>query len=405
MRQREAHAAVVELNPPSGLGREGAGLNEWKWETSPDQDLISRLRSLAVLGLSRMYRADQRLFVFRVRPSEQGIVAEGLSRRYTAIVLIGLAREEKQVVSFVLGGHGLDEVCARLIQEVSQLDNLGDVSLVSWAACATGHRQRRLALDRLVELRPAERPYPVVEVSWALTALCAHLEERTEGLRERLARRLIASFEERSGMFPHIVGGSLAGVRAHVTCFADLIYPIHALARYARLSGNREALDVALHCARQICRLQGDAGQWWWHYERRTGEVIEPYPVYSVHQDAMAPMALFALKDAAGIDFDREITKGLEWLDYAPELDGGSLIDLRAGLIWRKVARREPRKLSRSLQAAASRIHPSLRAPRLDAVFPPRVVDHEDRPYHLGWLLYAWPQARALQWARQGSDQ
>ena len=35
---------------------------------------------------------------------------------------------------------------------------------------------------------------------------------------------------------------------------------------------------------------------------------------------------------------------------------GTSLMDLQAGLIWRKVCRREPNKLSRSLQALASRL-------------------------------------------------
>jgi hypothetical protein len=80
---------------------------------------------------------------------------------------------------------------------------------------------------------------------------------------------------------------------------------------------------------------------------------------------------------------------------HAPELGGGSLIDESAGLIWRKVARREPPKLSRFAQAAASRLHPALRAPGLDTLFPPCAVDYEDRPYHLGWLLHAWPAGRA----------
>ena len=73
-----------------------------------------------------------------------------------------------------------------------------------------------------------------------------------------------------------------------------------------------------------------------------------------------------------------------------PELEGGSLIDDGAGLIWRKVARREPGKLSALLQAAASRLHPRLRVPGLDLLFPP-AIDYEDRPYHLGWVLHAFP--------------
>jgi hypothetical protein len=123
--------------------------------------------------------------------------------------------------------------------------------------------------------------------------------------------------------------------------------------------------------------------------------VLEGYPVYAVHQDSMAPMALFALHDAGGRDFRENAARGLSWLGASPELQGGTLIDRGAGLIWRKVARREPRKLARYLQAAASRIHPSLRVPGLDRLLPPTAVDDEDRPYHLGWILHAFPPARA----------
>ena len=77
------------------------------------------------------------------------------------------------------------------------------------------------------------------------------------------------------------------------------------------------ALDIARQCAQHICALQGKSGQWWWHYDYRTGEILEGYPVYSVHQDAMAPMALLALEEAGGGDYWAPIAKGLQWL-YSP---------------------------------------------------------------------------------------
>jgi hypothetical protein len=104
----------------------------------------------------------------------------------------------------------------------------------------------------------------------------------------------------------------------------------------------------------------------------------------------MGPMGLLALRDAGGADCTPAIRRGLEWLAAAPELLGASLIDADADLIWRKVARREPRKAVRYLQATASRVHPGLRVPGVDVVFPATAIDYEDRPYHLGWLLYAW---------------
>src|SRR5712692_7237481 len=366
---------------------------------------VSGLRDMAITGLARMFRPNEGLFAFRVRRISEEHILEGLSLRYTAIALIGLAGEDKTVQASVLARTGTQEVAARLVRELDRLENLGDVALVLWAACATGYSERRALAERMLALRPGEATHPTVEVAWALAALCADLDGPLGPLRKELAHRLIASFEPRSRMFPHHLGGQAGSFRGHVSCFADLVYPIHALARYSELFGDAEARDVALRCAREICARQGPDGQWWWHYDLRTGDVVERYPVYAAHQDAMAPMAFLALERTGSIDLHLPIARGLAWLAHPPELGGGSLIDEGAGLIWRKVARREPRKLSRYAQAAASRLHPAIRTPGLDILFPPCVVDYEDRPYHLGWLLHAWPAARAAPWDERAIPQ
>jgi len=73
-------------------------------------------------------------------------------------------------------------------------------------------------------------------------------------------------------------------------------------------------------CAEAICRMQGPSGQWWWHYDARNGRIFERYPVYAVHQDGMAPMALFALGEVARLDFSEPIYKGLAWISGNNEL-------------------------------------------------------------------------------------
>ena len=213
-------------------------------------------------------------------------------------------------------------------------------------------------------------------------------------LRAPLAERLIAAAPP-SGIFPHHVPASASPrLRRHVGCFADQVYPILALAQAAAAGCHPAALRVAERTARQICQELGPAGQWWWHYDTRTGRVIEGYPVYAVHQDSMGPMALLALAEAGGTLHGEPIARGLDWLYAAPELGGASLIDEPQKVIWRKVARREPRKFVRRLQAACSAVHRNLRAPAVDWVFSASSVDDECRPYHLGWILFAWPPSR-----------
>ena len=337
---------------------------------------------MAGRALPRMYEPAHGLFVFTQRPAATHLVSSGLSVRYSAITMIGanavddapspLDSPERQRV--------IDGLFAR-----GQSAELGDAALIAWAG---GNDTPAALWDRIVALDPAQGRHPTVEVAWALAALTLFGPERTHPAARDVAGRLIAACHSQSNLFPHVLGGS--GFRSHVACFADQVYPIHALAKYAQRFGDRRALDAASRCAGEICRRQGADGQWWWHYDARTGAVIEPYPVYAIHQDAMAPMALLALEAAGGAPLLAHVDRGLHWLSASPELRGESLIDSSRDMVWRKVARREPGKTSRYLQAAASRVSSGLRVPGLGLVFPPRVVDYEDRPYHWGWFLYAW---------------
>ena len=212
-----------------------------------------------------------------------------------------------------------------------------------------------------------------------------------------MARRLKVSFNEATGVFPHWpYGVKRSFLRAHVSCFADLVYPVQALSYHYQAAGDEESIAAARRCGRFMRETQGEQGQWWWHFDVRTGRVIEGYPVYAVHQDAMAPMALWALRDACGEDSIEAIDRGVRWLVSSRELRGETLIDKTADLIWRKVARQEPGKLSRGMQALASRVSPGLRAPVIGSVLRPGCVDYECRPYHLGWLLHAWKEGKAV---------
>lgn len=359
--------------------------------------VIDELRSLAIRSLGRMYRPEKRLFAFRLRKDGDGDVREGVSRRYTATALIGLIGEDRGVVSEVLGGHCPMEVCGRLIEEITEMKELGEVALTAWAARVLDHPNASVAVETLQAMQPQPRRYPTVQVSWALTALSVNGSDATDTvLAKQIAEALMDYFRPESGLFPSgHAGKGLASLRASVSCFADIVYPIQALSHYHTATGDTRAAAVASRCADRMCELQGSDGQWWWHFDVRSGQVVERYPVYSVHQDSMAPMALFAVDHACGWDHSSSIRKGLHWL-VDPAEKTPSLIDRERGIIWRKVARREPRKLTRSLQAVANCLHTKLRVPGVDTLFPPVSIDYESRPYHMGWILHAWPLGRGI---------
>src|SRR5207248_880072 len=120
------------------------------------------------------------------------------------------------------------------------------------------------------------------------------------------AWRLLEANRGPHGLFGHqAVRGVFGTLRGRIGTFADQVYPIYALTRFAQAFGEAKALACAVDCAEAICRLQGPLGQWWWHYDSRTGRVTSKYPVYSVHQDAMAPLALLPLGEIGARDFSR----------------------------------------------------------------------------------------------------
>jgi hypothetical protein len=361
--------------------------------------LLAGLLASAPSGLSHAYLADSGEFAFTVRgtggsqptqPTQPTLSAEGTSLRYAAMAALGLALVPDHVQKQVLADRDATVLAARCLQAAADTTDPGAFALACWAAAETGAGVDEASAGRLVTLARSELSMPTVDSAWVLTALVAvGLQDERAQAAEALADRLMAS-QRATGLFPHWVDVSSAHrLRRHIGCFADQVYPVQALARFHAASGSSRAIEAANRCATRICGLQGADGQWWWHYDVRSGDVTEGYPVYSVHQHAMAPMALFDLQEAGGADFTANVVRGLGWVQEHPEVSE-PMVAGDTGLVWRSVQRKEPAHVSRSLRAGATAVHPRLKLRALDALFPPGTVDHECRPYELGWLLYAW---------------
>ncbi|KAE8764877.1 hypothetical protein [Georgenia thermotolerans] len=361
-------------------------------------DRVEHLVDLAVRGLPAMWQenADSFAQTLRGTPSSDGPVlrAEGISLRYTAIVALGAGRLPGDRQRAALAGRSAAELAVTAAAQAARHDDPGAVALAAWAAAEVAATPDPALVGRLRDLTTSGRPLPTVDASWMLVAALAAPElPGSDALITELRARLLSA-QGSQGIFPHMLPASAQSRwRAHVGCFADQVYPIQALARLAAAHGDTAALAAADACARQICELQGPSGQWWWHYDVRDGSVVEPYPVYSVHQHAMAPMALRELIGAGGADYRAKVDLGLSWLWTHPETLE-ELISDRHALVWRKVARREPAKAARKVAAVTTSLRPGFHLPGLDQALPVGPIDHECRPYELGWLLYAWLEGR-----------
>jgi hypothetical protein len=356
------------------------------------QSDVAGLCALAAEGLVQMLDPEKQLFCNRLNRTEQGLVREGLSQRYTIMCLLGLHR-------FQAGGPQrtwVDTKCIfnALLADLAWVDNVGDLGLLIWL-CAVVSPARLEEIYSKMDVANALSRFSgaqnavTMEVAWFLTGL-AHAAlvpgQRLPDLDTLSSKAcsLLAANQGNHGTFGHQARSSgLGSLRSRIGSFADQVYPIYAFAKFGEAYQDQPALDRARNCADAICRAQGSLGQWWWHYDAFSGKVFQRYPVYSVHQHGMAPLALFELGDVTGMNFRDSISKGLKWIDGNNELKR-NMRDSHSNVVWRSVYRGNTTKMY--LREFADFLKDSS-SPVSDNDLK---VTFECRPYELGWLLYAF---------------
>ncbi len=351
---------------------------------------LAQFVPLCLEALPRMLSVDTDLFCHRERRTPSGLVTEGQSVRYTAMTVIGLSIAKKRGIELP-ASLDTDRFAIRLSQE--RQVGLGDLGLIVWALAlaepqlasqVTDHLLTRLQRDSLGPKVPN-----TMELAWLLIGLCyaTHGKEASSELNgwgQRVSTALVSAFNPATGLFFRYPEGRRSPMH-YVASFAMEIYPIYALAAYAERFDNEPALTTARTCADRLVGLQLADGGWPWMYDVRTGQVLETHPIFSVHQDAMAPMALGKLSRVSRVDYSAAIRRGISWLRGENVL-GIPMVaeDLRT--IWR--AQETPclgRLQPRLILNAASALLLGRGVFRSGSV---RLVA-ECRPYHLGWLLLA----------------
>ena len=351
---------------------------------------IPALRALCVRSLAPLYQEKEKLFSRRITLTQGGFHREGPSREQTIIALLGLQRLAESG-----GVHPFDIAAIRdsILGDTSWVSSLGELGLLTWfaAECVPERLEKLFTefdFETALETYADGRQACTLGLAWFLSGV-AHarladsikLPDLTDVVVD--AYHLLEDNQGECGIFGNTGRRRLSGRAFHSRfgTFADQIHAIYGLTTFARAFQIEEPLVSALACANAICALQGEMGQWWFLYDKRTGRVINRYPVLSLHQDGTAPLGLLALGESTGRTFHDSISRGISWIAGANELKD-DLRNFDQGMIWDSIGSR--RRVSEYSQTAFSLLKIP-RVPRAESL----EIRYETRPDHFGWLLYA----------------
>jgi len=366
-------------------------------------NMIEIVCATAKIGLLACYAGNPRTLPYTIKLEPANAVRpEGFSVRYAAISQIGIAEWLKYHSD---DKEKLPDLWPDISDNFSNITHIGDFALALWAGVAGGADNCEIFAKALSSCWPIQSKLcNTVELGWIVQACTlalleqSYLEPHIRTVLDEAKSQLTALFKPEQNLFQrHSRSGLKWAVSRRIACFADQVYPIIALSTYGSHFNDMQSIEFAAAAADRICQLQGSLGQWWWHYDTVTSKVCEGYPVFSVHQDSMAPMAIMASDRLTGRNHLKEIKLGLQWLFRKNELSENLVLE-EAGIIWRDIERREPKKAMRILRGLLCvsnlRLLDSLAAPS----FLGFRINRECRPYHLGWILYAWAGYNLEDW-------
>lgn len=372
--------------------------------TSPStaERMRMRLQDLADLSLKvlpEMYDDTSGLFSHKTLVEDGRYVNWQPNLLYSTVSLLGILRQRRASPdSIVPVGRSLDALhsAAPLRYDLNVLGNL-------MAACAEAEDPRAAVLVEQVADRAERGTLGLNGLGNTLHGL-ACVAERFPDLRDRArraadvcARELLDFFIPSVDLFRMNFPGPrspMGTLQAFITSFAGQVYPLHGLTAYYRFTGD-PVPEQMIRVADRIVEEQGRLGQWWWIYSTRKREVIQGYPVYSVHQDGMAFIALSPFGELGQRPYDDALALGLDWLYGENELSV-SLVDDGPPFIPRCIQRAGSDAdgtygLSRRGFAGvlAGQLRPPADGGGKQAAPSDLEVLRECRSYHLGWVLCA----------------
>ena len=350
---------------------------------------LDMLVKVAIQGLTSMFDRRANMFCTRAVRDGDTIKYEGSSYWETLNALLGLneAYQYDLKIPFDLAA-----ATQYHIERAQQLTEPGPAGVFLWLTARSFPEHLSPLYDKIVftdaldrfnenrEGRTRELCFLLIglsEVRLSDGEEPAYLDELAY-----MARQLLFVCYGGFGVFRSVHHQSqMTKKKTRYGTFTDQAFAMYAFMRYAQAFDDPQSMEIALECAKHMTNVQGELGQWWSLYDAQTGEVARKYPVYSLNQDALAPLALLGIGERTGEDFSDEINDGILWLYRRNEIDL-HLISQSLEVIWEGVHEGKKKLYAEDMVPSINILAPRDKPRSLAVAF-------ECRPSHLGWLLFA----------------
>lgn len=338
-------------------------------------------------GLERMYIASENIFsaVYRLRNGAMVNERERtLEYRYSMNTLMGLYKVRKAKGKIFCD---IEDNYRRLSKKVREQSNsIENIAATVWTGKFIEVPVPAEATSLFIEsLRKREKwdRFTAQAVAWLIAACLSCGDEFEKEVKVLAAHALERYIHRESGLVRHLPGG----FRSDFSSFAANCYMSYAFLLIGRKIGDPAAREAGLKIARKLVSLQGPQGQWAWFYNVPAGIVADYYPIYSVHQHAMAPFFLLEAIDQGFDEFREPLVRGFKWILGNNEL-AQSMVSRENRVVWRSAVRREPlgrlTRFARAISARYSGSGPSI--VEKNSLY----INRQCRSYELGWALYAF---------------
>lgn len=343
-------------------------------------------RSLERIALTRLPELQVASGLFRASARIEGVEDEtepGTALQAGIVVLLGLLRAEEAEVgqpfstgalrTRILGDLGGSEVTP------------GELGLALWSESRAGGEAIG-EIDGLIR-RSTVRGFekiPVEQLAWLATGLSESAVltgDPDQGLIEDVKSELTGRITP-AGLARDVHVHRL-GTAAPV---ASQFHLLHALCQMVR-AGDEELREPADRLAGALLGLQREDGAWPGLIDPVRSAAAVIYPILTVTQLAIAPIALRAASELGLVsDFEGAINGSMKWAEGGNALGLDLVHEADARIDRGILPRRKPGALGRGISSAARRITGQAHEPDARQLIIDPATSSED----LGWTLEAW---------------